>query len=74
MTQVGTVSEHFVGLAHWTFVPLPAAGRRRPAQSRGTIGAKIRTFLVKHVLQVVVFPTPIPNILRGQRLILALMV
>ena len=26
----------FRGLAHWTFVALPAAGRRRPARSRGT--------------------------------------
>lgn len=37
------------------------------------IGAKIRTFLVKNVLQVVDFPNAIPNMLWGQRLILALM-
>ena len=37
------------------------------------IGAKIRTFSVKNVLHVVGFPNAIPNMLWGQRLILALM-
>ncbi len=35
LTQVGTVSQRFVWLAHWAFVSLPAGGTRASRAGQG---------------------------------------